>query len=375
MFIVFVHYNDRGLLAFTFSMLQLDNSTRAALVRNYYQNGNSASAGLRKFKTEKGLAKDPCSVSTVSRLVEKFETFGCICDLPRSGRPTFSEDEISAVKDEVEAQKSSSELHITSCRSVAESLQLPLMSVHKIMRVHLRLKPYHLHHLQSLKESDFIDRQQFAEWFLQKCVDDPIFLENVMWSDEAHFYLHGQVATRNCIIWETENPHAFTTTPLHSPKVTVWCAFTAKCMLPPFFFTANVNGANYLQMLTSHLKPNLPRHWQHITFQQDGAPPHIALPVRAFLTETFREQVISRMFPQKWPPRSPDLNPADYWLWGHLKHNVYSRQPKSLDQLQQFIEEEVAAISNEVRRSAVFNLVDRLNMLLQLKGGHIEHVF
>ena len=29
------------------------------------------------------------------------------------------------------------------------------------------------------------------------------------WSDEAHFYLHGQLASKNCIIWEKGNPHSF----------------------------------------------------------------------------------------------------------------------------------------------------------------------
>lgn len=356
-------------------MQQLDKKTRAALVRNYYQSGNSASNGLRKFKTENGLIKDPCSLSTITRLVDKFETIGCICDQPRSGRSSFSEETVAAVEGELKVQKSTSALHIASCRSVAKNLELPSSSVHKIVRLHLQLKPYHLKHLQTLNESDLNERLDFAQCFLEKCVNDGVFLENVMWSDEAHFYLHGQLTSKNCIIWEKDNPHSFTTTPLHSPKVTVWCAFTAKCKLPPFFFTSTVDGAGYLEMLKSHMKPHLPRAVTNITFQQDGAPPHIAKPVRMFLTQTFSDRVISRFFPQKWPPRSPDLNPVDYWLWGHLKHNVYIRQPRNLQELQSFIEEEFAAIDMNVMRSSVFNLIDRLHLVLQLNGGHIEHVF
>jgi hypothetical protein len=356
-------------------MQQLDNKTRAALVRNYYQNGNSASVGLRKFKTENGLIKDPCSVSTITRLVDKFESFGCICDLPRSGRPSFSVETVTMVESELKQQQSSSSLHIASVRSVAENVELHPSSVHKILRAHLHLKPYHIKHLQSLNESDFHDRLDFAHWFLEKSANAGVFLENIMWTDEAHFYLNGQLTTRNCVIWEKENPHRFTTTPLHSPKVTVWCGFTAKHMLPPFFFTSTVDGAGYLQMLETHMKPNLPRTFNNITFQQDGAPPHIANPVRMFLTQTFGDRVISRLFPQKWPPRSPDLNPADYWLWGYLKHKVYGRQPKNLQDLKLFIEEELRAIKKSMMRSAVFNILDRLNMVLQLNGGHIEHMF
>ncbi|GFX99874.1 uncharacterized protein TNCV_259111 [Trichonephila clavipes] len=53
---------------------------------------------------------------------------------------------------------------------------------------------------------------------------------------------------------------------------------------------------------------------------QDGAPPHITRCVKDVLKHHFTEErVISRQFRHLWPPRSPDLNPCDFWLWGHLK--------------------------------------------------------
>jgi hypothetical protein len=63
------------------------------------------------------------------------------------------------------------------------------------------------------------------------------------------------------------------------------------------------------------------------------------------------------------------------WLWGQLKHNVYTKQPKTLDDLQSFIVREVRDIDVTVMKSAVMNLVDRLNLVIQLGGGHIEHTF
>ena len=356
-------------------MQRLDPKTRAGLVRAFYQSGNSPSAGIRRYKTENDLRKDPCSVSAVTRLVDKFETFGCICDRPRSGRPSFSDETIEEVEREMKEQQASTPLNAASCRNVAKRLEMPLTSVHKILRVKLQMKPYRIKHLQALTENDFTDRLEFAHWFLESCANDREFLEDVLWTDEAHFYLHGQVSSQNCMIWSKENPQAFTTSPLHSPKITVWCGFTAKCILPPFFFSSTVTGAAYLEMLRSHLKRHLPRARKNITFQQDGAPPHIANPVKAFLNETFGDRVISRHFPRKWPARSPDLNPADYWLWGQLKHNIYSKQPKTLEDLRDLIEREVREIDVTVMKSAVLNLVDRLNLVIQLDGGHIEHVF
>ncbi|GBO01650.1 hypothetical protein AVEN_273261-1 [Araneus ventricosus] len=33
---------------------------------------------------------------------------------------------------------------------------------------------------------------------------------------------------------------------------------------------------------------------------------------------------LKRAGPITWPPRSPDLNPCDFFLWGHLKSLVYA---------------------------------------------------
>jgi hypothetical protein len=45
------------------------------------------------------------------------------------------------------------------------------------------------------------------------------------------------------------------------------------------------------------------------------------------LDEVFGEEVISRGL---WPPRSPDFNPWDFYLWGTLKDEMYMNGPQSL---------------------------------------------
>ena len=54
-------------------------------------------------------------------------------------------------------------------------------------------------------------------------------------------------------------------------------------------------------------------------FQHDGAPPHYTIRVREFLNEIFPNRWLGRGGPVVWPPRSPDLTPLDYYLWGHMK--------------------------------------------------------
>ena len=71
-----------------------------------------------------------------------------------------------------------------------------------------------------------------------------------------------------------------------------------------------------------------------IIFMQDGAPPHIANPVKQLLKRHFENaRIISRHFFTGWLFRSPDLNPSDFWLWGYLKNVVFNTPIAHLDEL------------------------------------------
>ena len=72
-------------------------------------------------------------------------------------------------------------------------------------------------------------------------------------------------------------------------------------------------------------------------FRQDGAPPHYATAVRNLLDETFPDKWIGRRGPIEFPPRSPDITPMDFFVWGVIKDSVYSRKPRSVEDLRQFV--------------------------------------
>jgi hypothetical protein len=42
-----------------------------------------------------------------------------------------------------------------------------------------------------------------------------------------------------------------------------------------------------------------------------------------------------------WSPRSPDLNPCDFYLWGKLKSVVYANNPHDIKVLKQNIREAI----------------------------------
>ena len=98
--------------------------------------------------------------------------------------------------------------------------------------------------------------------------------------------------------------------------------------MAPYFFeqvtpqgltTCSINAKRYRDMLQTYVIPTLQQRGcqQETIFMQDGAPPHIAIPVQQLLRQAFTDaRVISRCFSTAWPPRSPDLTPCDFWLWG-----------------------------------------------------------
>ena len=74
-----------------------------------------------------------------------------------------------------------------------------------------------------------------------------------------------------------------------------------------------------------------------IIFQQDGAPPHWGLHVRQFLNQTFPDRWIGRDGPIPWPPRSPDITPLDFFLWGYVKDIMYRTKIQDITDLKQRI--------------------------------------
>ena len=68
-------------------------------------------------------------------------------------------------------------------------------------------------------------------------------------------------------------------------------------------------------------------------FQQDGAPVHFHIDVRNYLNKEFPRGWAGRVEPIEYPPRSSDLTPLDFYLWGVLKDIVYAMKPETLQEL------------------------------------------
>ncbi|GBP48502.1 hypothetical protein EVAR_16171_1 [Eumeta japonica] len=61
--------------------------------------------------------------------------------------------------------------------------------------------------------------------------------------------------------------------------------------------------------------------------------PVLRRPVREYLNEEYPGRWIGKLASILWPPRSPDLNPLDFFYWGCLKDRVYTKPISTLDEL------------------------------------------
>ena len=105
----------------------------------------------------------------------------------------------------------------------------------------------------------------------------------------------------------------------------------------PYFLPGRLNGYTYRQFL-EHSLPDLldddlilTRHC--MWFMHDGAPAHFSFQAREFLNHNYNNRWTGRGGTQPWPPRSPDLNSLDFFLWGHLKTLVYNTPINSEEEL------------------------------------------
>ena len=101
-------------------------------------------------------------------------------------------------------------------------------------------------------------------------------------------------------------------------------------------------------MLRDTVLPQLQRQHDNddFLFQQDGTPPHYAVTTRKFLDERLSNRWIGRRGPVEWPPRSPDFNPMDFFFWGVVKDKVFSRKPRTVDDMIRRIREACQEIGN-----------------------------
>ncbi|GFU50513.1 putative LOC100569746 [Trichonephila clavipes] len=136
-----------------------------------------------------------------------------------------------------------------------------------------------------------------------------------------------------------------------------------------------LNGDWYRAMITNIFIPELNNHdVQELWFQQDGVSCHAARATIDFLRDTFGDRLISRFGPVNWPPRSCDLTPLDYFLWGYVKSLVYADKPQTLDHLEDNIRRVIANIRPQIMKKIIENWTSRLDYIPASRGNHMPEI-
>jgi hypothetical protein len=127
---------------------------------------------------------------------------------------------------------------------------------------------------------------------------------------------------------------------------------TTKAAVVPIFFANSTNAGRYrddtVYPFVAQLRED---EIARVCFHYDSATAHTAHASLALLREVFGHRIISSNI---WPPRSPDLTPRDFYLWGALKIAAYKDSPRSPDKLK----ESVTSFTESILRTELVRAFD-----------------
>jgi len=153
---------------------------------------------------------------------------------------------------------------------------------------------------------------------------DPMFSTTILWTDETTFTNSGMFNRKNKHFYAQNNPHLVEETkPQNRFSLNMWCGIIGNRLIGPKIIDGNLNGERYVNLLTEVMDEIPLETLRSIRwFMQDGCAAHNSAVARDFLDTNFPNCWVGTNGPVRWPPRSPCLNPLDYFLWGFLKNKV-----------------------------------------------------
>uniref|UniRef100_V5G1N2 DUF4817 domain-containing protein n=1 Tax=Anoplophora glabripennis TaxID=217634 RepID=V5G1N2_ANOGL len=338
-----------------------------------FADGNSAEA-VREYRRFPHRRQPHYSVFI--NIHRQFSTHGL-----RTARPDERQNRINIRQERINNQilREFNRDPTTSSRRVSRSLRISKNKVLRVLKKDHR-RPYHLQPVQGLHEGDEERRLVFCRWVLNSIEQNEHFLSHILWTDESCFTRQGVVNFHNQHVWAHENPHAIRPRNFQVEfSVNVWKGVFSNYLFGPYFLLQRVNGDNFLEFLiTEHgnMWEEVPLNLRlNAWFQLDGCPAHFHRNVRGWLDYNFPQRWIGRGGPISWPPRSPDLTPLDFFVWGYVKDKVYMvpvhTREELIDRIQNACDEMrngnfIAAAQQSIRR--------RCELCVEQNGSHFEQL-
>ena len=113
---------------------------------------------------------------------------------------------------------------------------------------------------------------------------------------------------------------------------------------------------------------------QQVYLMQDGATCHTIAENLEFLNEKFGGRVILNKTDIPWPANSPDLNPLDFFFWGHAMNHVYRVKPGSIEDLKSIVNDFAKCMNSSLIKEVCGSARGRFMKVREADGGHFEHL-
>ena len=155
---------------------------------------------------------------------------------------------------------------------------------------------------------------------------------------------------------------------------------TGEIIGPQFFWNEAgaavlVNRMRYRTMIEEFLRPQLEdMDVNDAYFQIDGATCHASSETIGLLRVKFPGRLISWNGNYNWLPRSCDLTPLDFFLFGYVEDKVYVEAPQSIQELKEKIRAIIDKIEPQMCENVMENFIIRTWSCKGSRGGHMNDI-
>jgi transposase len=312
------------------------------------------------------------SLSFVEKTIRRYKETNSIEDRPREGRPKSARTPSNIRK----IEKMITTKPNTPCSKLAVKVGISVSSATRILKEDLCLKPYKRRKAEALDAVHKQKRVKCCKALLKRFKDGAV--DNVLFSDEKWFVLEEKSNRQNDLVWapsfeaaaEAVGPVEYTQYP---SKIMVWAGISVRGRTRLVFFEPKktVNQQEYQKHV---LEGELVRAGQEMfgdedwTFMQDGCSIHTAKATQAWCATNLPNFLES----SEWPPRSPDLNPCDFFLWGTLEAIVNTQPLNSFSQLKAKLRHAWKNLDQEAIARACRVSIDRMKLCIKHDGSRFE---
>ena len=311
------------------------------------------------------------SYSTVAYWFRRFQNNDeSLEDCERSGRPTTSSglENIEAVRDIVDLNPRVSYKAISEALSIGNSTVQTILHEHLNMRkMSCRFVPHQLTNVQKQNRRDIC--KQWLDTFHN---DSSTALSGLVTGDETILKQYESHDKASSAVWCYENE-----VPVPQVSNSKW---TKRVMVCTFFMrsghlisipveqnktvTANWYATVALPQMVQAFDAKR-RNRTHFRLHHDNAPAHSAKQTQDYLSQNN-----IRVLPH--PPYSPDLAPADFFLFGMVKQKLRGREFQSLQALLDAYNEILSDIPKSMWRDCFKDWFRRMNLCIESNGDYFE---